>query len=124
VRHAAFTLSLLIGLMALAQARADVPQSTRVEIDYLLATVANSGCTFFRNGDWYDAKQAEKHLRLKYDALSARNLIGSAEDFIDRGGTYSSISGKPYAIRCPGSAPVPSAQWLRELLAQYRRSPH
>jgi hypothetical protein len=93
-----------------------------VEVDYLLATIASSGCAFFRNGDWYDARQAAHHLRLKYDALLARNLIGSAEDFIDRGATYSSISGRPYAIRCPDAAVTPAAQWLRERLALYRRS--
>jgi hypothetical protein len=117
-----FTISLLFGLFASGLGRADVPQSTRMEIDYLLATVASSGCEFFRNGDWYDAKQAEQHLRLKYDALLARNLIESAEDFIDRGATYSSISGRPYAIRCADATAIPAAQWLRERLAQYRLS--
>jgi len=111
-----------MGLSALSPAHAEAPASARVEIAYLLRTIADSNCAFFRNGDWYDSKQAEQHLRLKYDALLARDLIGSAEDFIERGATYSSLSGRAYAVRCPGTAVAPAAQWLRELLARYRRS--
>lgn len=94
----------------------------QVEVDYMLGAVAASECDFYRNGSWYDAKKAVEHLRLKYQALLARNLIHSADDFIDKGATRSSMSGLPYGIRCPGMAEVPAAQWLRELLAQYRRS--
>jgi hypothetical protein len=109
----------LMGLLTLTAApaeRADV----QVQIEYLLTSVASSGCDFFRNGSWYGATQAAEHLRFKYQKLWARDLIGSAEDFIEKGATRSSISGLEYAIRCPGAAEVPAARWLRERLAGYR----
>lgn len=88
----------------------------------MFGAVAASDCDFYRNGNWYDAKRAVEHLRLKYQALLARNLIHSADEFIDKGATRSSLSGSPYEIRCTGMAAVPAAQWLRGQLAQYRRS--
>ena len=120
-RAAAFGL-VLVSVLALPTGGAAAPDTMQVEVDYMLGAVAASDCDFYRNGSWYDAKRAVEHLRLKYQALLARNLILSADDFIDKGATRSSLSGLPYGIRCPGTAVVPAAQWLREQLAQYRRS--
>jgi len=92
----------------------------RVEVDYLLQDVGTSGCEFYRNGSWYDGRRAQAHLLSKYEYLVARNLIGSAEDFIDKAATKSSLSGQAYKIRCPGHAVVESNQWLRDALARYR----
>lgn len=101
---------------------AQTPPKAQIEIDYLLQYVETSGCSFYRNGSWYDSSHAKAHLRTKYDYMAARNLIGSAEDFIDKAATKSSLSGKPYKIRC-GSEEVESGQWLREVLARYRAKP-
>jgi Family of unknown function (DUF5329) len=108
------------GLLALSAVQAEPPETAQAQIEYLLTSVGGSGCEFYRNGSWYDALRAEGHLRYKYQRLLARNLIRSAEDFIDRGATRSSISGRAYAIRCPGVDAVPAAQWLQERLAGYR----
>ena len=58
----------------------------QTEITYLLDFVEISGCEFYRNGSWYDSVQAQKHLHTKFDYLSARNRIETAEDFIEQGG--------------------------------------
>ena len=37
-------------------------EMARIEIDYLLTRLESSGCEFFRNGRWYEAARARKHL--------------------------------------------------------------
>jgi hypothetical protein len=64
--------------------------------------------------------QAQAHLRSKYDAVTATNRIQTAEDFIDRAATKSSMSAQAYAIRCNNDLVVPTDRWLRDLLARYR----
>lgn len=115
---------LAVGLCLFATAYAGPPPIAREEIAYLLSTVSASDCEFHRNGTWYDAKAAASHLSSKYDYLLARNLVQSAEDFIEKAATKSSLSGRAYAIRCQGSEEFPSSLWLLSLLARYRESPH
>jgi hypothetical protein len=115
-------LIVLWSLFSLSSARGEVPPTARVEIEYLLQRVGTSGCEFYRNGSWYDAGRAEAHLRDKYEYLDARHQINSAEDFIDRAATKSSLSGQVYQLRCNGSAAVPSGQWLYDALTLYRRA--
>ena len=43
-----------------------------------------------------------------------------AETFIAELASRSSLSGKPYLIRCPGQAPRPSGDWLEQRLLAYR----
>jgi hypothetical protein len=88
------------------------------EIEYLISTVGESGCTFIRNGSRHDADDAASHMRLKY--RRGKRYATSAELFIERLASKSSFSGKPYAIECPGSDPVPSADWLTARLHEYR----
>jgi hypothetical protein len=88
------------------------------EVDYLLEFVANSGCTFVRNGDDHDSVDAADHLRLKYSR--GKRYVGSAEQFIDRLATESSWSGDPYTVICDGKTQT-SAQWLHLALAEYRQ---
>lgn len=109
-----------LGLSPIQSAWADPPPMAQLEINHLLTFVAQSGCEFYRNGSWYDAKTAEAHIHYKYDYLVARDLVSSAEDFIDESATKSSFSGEPYAVKCNGRDPVASSQWLRDELARYR----
>lgn len=111
---------LMLGLSLLPVARAEPPAIAQAEINYLLGYVEESGCEFYRNGNWYDSKRAEAHLRDKYQYLAVRNQIDSAEDFIAKAATESSLSGRPYEIRCSGGDAVVSSQWLRKELAHYR----
>lgn len=90
------------------------------EIDQLIAALAKSGCEFQRNGRWHDAAQAQDHLRKKYAWLRKRDLVDTAEQFIERAGSKSSFSDRAYQVRCPGQPAVASATWLRTRLAQLR----
>ena len=105
-----------------ATASAESPPQTQREIDQLIDALGHSGCEFQRNGTWYPAGEAQNHLRRKYDYLAKRNMVDSAEQFIERAGTQSSMSGKAYSVRCPGQAAVPSAQWLGAKLSALRHA--
>lgn len=109
----------LLGLAIFSSARAAAPPIAQAEISYLLESVENSGCEFYRNGTWYDSKKARAHLQSKFEMLSAAGRINSAEDFIESAGTRSSLSGLPYQVRC-GGEPIMSSQWLRSELEHYR----
>jgi len=99
---------------------ADLPSTSKAEIDYLLAYLKNSGCQFNRNGQWYHADEAVSHIETKYNYLIEKEMLSSTEDFIDKAATKSSISGKPYLVQCGNEAPAPSSLWFREELARYR----
>jgi hypothetical protein len=116
----AITITLIgIGLVSLVAAA--TPTTAQTEVEYLLSAVANSGCEFNRNGEWYDSQKASAHLRAKYNALVALGHFATAMDFIEGVATKSSLTGRAYLIRCAGAGPVPTDQWLREALARYRR---
>ena len=89
-----------------------------VEIEHLITTVGESGCTFIRNGSRHDADDAASHMRLKY--RRGKRYAPTAELFIERLASKSSFSGKPYAIECPGNDAVPSGDWLTARLQEYR----
>jgi hypothetical protein len=101
-------------------ARAEPAIRVQNEVSFLFGYIAGSGCEFYRNGTWYDSQKAVSHLREKYKYLIDHNLVASTEQFIERGASESSFSGKPYQIRCNGGTPVDSQPWLREKLAQLR----
>lgn len=118
-------LQALLGLvlaLAFAQgAHAERPTPVALaEIEYLLDYMGRSGCEFYRNGVWYDSGTAKAHLRYKYDVLTQHGQIGTAEDFIDKAATKSSLSGRAYKVRCDAGLELSSSQWLRNALANYR----
>jgi len=88
------------------------------EIKYLLSSIGKSDCSFIRNGSAHSAEDAESHLAMKYER--GKRYVSSAETFIDRLASGSSLSRKPYQIDCPESPPVPSAEWLTKRLGEYR----
>ena len=120
---AATVAAVALGLYAAItpQARSAVPPAARAEIVELLRRVGASGCLFRRNGVDYDAARGEKHLHGKFDALARIDSIASAEDFIERAATRSSLSGLAYEVRCAGAPALPSRLWLLDQLAQMRR---
>ena len=95
---------------------------TRVELDSLVAALRTSGCSFQRNGTWHDAAAAADHLQKKREVLQGKGRIGTTEDFIRLGASESSMSGKPYQVRCPDKPVVPSKVWLERKLAALRAS--
>jgi len=99
---------------------APLPPSARAEVDALLTRLQSSGCEFNRNGSWYGGADAKAHLLKKLDYLEGKDMVQTAEQFIERGASASSMSGKPYLVRCAGKAPVESAQWLKAELQAVR----
>jgi hypothetical protein len=114
-------LTVMVAIGTMPAARAAAPSVADVEINHLLGLIGQSGCEFYRNGSWYDAQRAQAHLRAKYDALLAMNQVKTAEDFIEKAASNSSMSGQPYQIRCSGSAAMPTSHWFSAALAQYRK---
>lgn len=113
----------LIGLSLLftaAAVAAPPAAAVRAEIDALLAALGDSGCRFERNGDWHDAAEARVHLQRKLDHLLKRGAVGTAEEFIERAASRSSISGDAYHVKCGDAAPVASGEWLSGRLAELR----
>ena len=108
--------SIVVGLFLSASAYAD---DTDAEIEYLVSTIGASDCTFIRNGKRHDADDAEAHLRMKY--RRGKRYAPTAEKFIERLASASSMSKKPYYIECDGQEAVPSGEWLTAQLHEYRR---
>lgn len=97
-----------------------VSPDVRVEIDALLERLATSGCDFQRNGKWHKGAEARSHLLRKLAYLEDKSLVATTEQFIERGASTSSSSGKPYLVRCGTAAPTDSGTWLRDRLKSLR----
>lgn len=89
------------------------------DIQHLLGAIERSGCTFVRNGKEYSAAEARSHMERKY--TYAKGKITKAEQFIDYIATKSSMTGKPYLIRCGGKA-YRSKEWLLVELDRFRNN--
>lgn len=107
------TAAMAVALAAACAAQAaPLPAPARTEVDALLARLQASGCQFNRNGSWYSGADAKSHLLRKLEYLEKKDLVKSAEQFIELGASASSSSGKPYLVRCGTAAPVESKAWL------------
>jgi hypothetical protein len=96
------------------------PAPVRAEIDALLARLQAPGCQFNRNGSWYSGPEARSHLLRKLEAIEGRVTVQSTEQFIQLAASGSSVSGKPYLVRCGAVAPVESRKWLTDQLVLVR----
>ena len=104
-------------------ASAQVPASVAArEVAQLFSALEHSNCQFYRNGSWYGAAKASAHLRRKYDYLLDRGLVKSAEDFIELAASRSSMSGKPYLVKCGDALPIESKAWFTKKLLDARAS--
>jgi hypothetical protein len=112
--HSLLLAGCLLASVASSAAGAD---QAEIEINYLLDHVADSGCTFVRNGDSHDSADAADHLRLKYDR--GQRYADTAENFIDRLASESSWSGDIYTVTCD-QVTEPSGVWLHRALEEYR----
>lgn len=93
----------------------------RQEIAGLIASLDGSACQFQRNGSWYGPADARSHLQRKYDYLLKKDMVDTAEQFIERAASQSSMSGKAYRIRCPGQPEQTSAAWFGARLQALRQ---
>jgi len=109
-------LSCVLGLSCTAAAES--PAQAEKDISYLLEFVATSNCTFVRNGERYDGADTADHLRDKYNR--DKRHVHSAEQFISRVASKSSLTGTPYTVKCEDSEPETTGRWLHQALAVYR----
>jgi hypothetical protein len=93
----------------------------RREITQLIGSLDGSQCQFQRNGSWYGPADARAHLQRKYDYLLKKDMVDTAEQFIERAASQSSMSGKAYRIRCPGQPEQTSAAWFGARLQSLRQ---
>lgn len=107
-------------LFASQACAAALAPAARVEIDSLLSRLAVSGCRFKRNGTWHMAAEARAHLVRKLEYLVDRGAVASAEQFIERAATRSSMSGQAYLVKCGASPTVLSSKWLYSELQALR----
>jgi hypothetical protein len=114
-------LSTLIFMFASTAFCAELSSVAQQEIAYLFSHMESSGCEFNRNDSWYGAAEASVHIQKKYQYLLRRDLLSSAEDFIIGAASESSISNKPYLVRCPGTPVVESGPWFKSALEKYRQ---
>jgi len=106
---------LLSGILLLNPDSAHAKENA--EINHLLEFIAQSNCTYIRNGKSYSALEAHDHIAGKYNSVKWR--IKNAETFIRKIASHSSFSGKAYLIRC-GAEEQPTEQWLFAELSSYR----
>ena len=106
-------LFLALGFIAAAAAgAAPLPPAARAEIGALMSKLEASGCEFNRNGTWYPSGEAKAHLLGKLKYLEDRGAVQSTEQFIELAASSSSVSGRPYLVKCRNEAPVESRPWL------------
>lgn len=109
-------MKVLLAAVLLAAAGASAGQSPDPAVAALLRAVETSGCQMERNGDLHDAREAAVHLRMKLERSGRPGM--SADLFIDRVASGSTVSGQPYRVLCPGQPAVDSRVWLRARLAE------
>lgn len=112
-----YCLSILLILSVSVQAE-QMSDRTDAEIRYLLNQIATTDCVFNRNGSRHQGDEAVAHIQRKYDYF--KDDIASAEDFIDKSASRSTISRRAYTIECAGLESVESEQWLLQKLSDYR----
>lgn len=103
-------LLLLVSILALPAA-ANVEQ----DVDILIEQIAQSPCTFIRNGESYDQHQAAEHIRKKWHY--AKDDVTDIQVFISEVASKSWFSGKPYMVKC-GETQITSEAWLNQLWQQ------
>lgn len=113
-------LLLLAILLSFTSYAADGKGTMGKEIQHLFDYLQNSDCEFNRNDKWYNAEEAVEHINRKYQYLIKRDLVNSTEQFIDRAASESSMSGKPYMVKCGESEPIKSSVWFNNLLTRFR----
>ena len=100
---------LLLTLLATSSFSSSAQTEAETEIRWLIQAVRDSDCQFDRSGTLHSAESAANHLELKYSR--GKRYADSAEAFIERLASQSSLTGEPYRMICEGSA-MPAANWL------------
>jgi uncharacterized protein DUF5329 len=114
---------LLLCSLVLAPAFASAAPSpaAKKEIGQLMEALSASGCQFQRNGSWYGVEEARAHLQRKYDYLLKKDQVQSAEQFVQRAASRSSMSGRAYRVKCEGVEHDASV-WFERRLQELRQT--
>lgn len=112
-RFACALFALLMTLPAWAKLNAHEEARINAMLD---ALGQKKDLVFVRNGDTHNCEEAVSHLRLKLG--NTRNRIDTAEQFIDKVASSSSITGKPYIVRIPGKSDENAQPYLHALIAE------
>ena len=110
-------MALLLSALLIPTGAAAGPEE---EITHLLRAIEQSDCVFTRNGKEHTGVEALEHIGTKYDYVKRK--VKKAEDFIEYAATKSSMTGRPYLVRC-GEKEMPTAEWLKAKLAEFRKPP-
>jgi hypothetical protein len=95
-------------------------ENTDEAIEYLLTFVAQSDCTFIRNGRSYSGEQASRHMQDK--RWYFKDQIVTPEDFIRLAATKSLQTGQPYMVRTKDGKDFFCDEWMKEALKVYRKN--
>lgn len=107
----------VVALLLTLPAWAKLNAHEEARINAMLNALAQKkDLTFVRNGDAHNCEEAVSHLRLKLG--NTRNRIDTAEQFIDKVASSSSITGKPYIVKIPGKSDENAQPYLHALIAE------
>ncbi len=106
-------LALLMSLPAYAKLNAHQEARINAMLD---ALSQKEDLIFVRNGSEHNCEEAVSHLRLKLG--NTRNRINTAEQFIDKVASSSSVSGKPYIVKIRGKQDENAKPYLHALIAE------
>jgi hypothetical protein len=91
------------------------------KIELLIKSIEDlKGAFFWRNSNYYDAKAAADHLRMKWG--KAGNSIKTARDFIDKIASKSSMSGIPYRIKFADGKEVETKMYFNQKLKELEQN--
>jgi Family of unknown function (DUF5329) len=102
---------------AAARGRESEELTEREKIERLLKAIESAeGDVFIRNDVAHSAKDAAEHLRSKWNAAGGE--ITTADDFIDKIASKSSLSGEPYRVRLVDGEEVNAGDYLKDKLKE------
>ena len=117
---------LFLSFLFANQTFADWSQEER-KIAYLLSEIKRLDAVFVRNDSDHSPEEAVSHLRMKLK--SAQNSWfapakekWTAELFIEKIASKSSISGEPYLIKFKNGRTVAAGEWLKDRLNDWNLS--
>ncbi|MDP7254938.1 MAG: DUF5329 family protein [Planctomycetota bacterium] len=85
--------------------------SERSKIERILKHTETAKIEFIRDGKKYTSAEGAEHLRKKLAA--AGHEVKTLEDFIEKIGSKSSLTGKPYQVALPDGKTVNAGEWLK-----------
>ena len=99
----------------------------RAKIQYLLREVGKLEGAFIRNGKEHTPAQASSHLEMKLERamngwFAPDREKWTADMFIEKIASKSSLSGANYKVRLKDGRIVDAGNWLRKKLKQFKKS--